>query len=154
MEMGIVKKIVTVALLLVSCHVEFSRAQEGYPEKRVEIILPHAAGGSHDFVSRVLAEKLREYMGQPFLVINKLGASGAIAVNTVATSNPDGYTIYGSAGVSSGYLHLINKNFRKSFKDFTPVAAYGSFPQVIIASKELPVRSLRSVSMTLRHRGA
>jgi tripartite-type tricarboxylate transporter receptor subunit TctC len=149
--MGIFKKGATVAILLVLGHTTYALAQERYPEKRVEIILPHAAGGSNDIINRVLSEKLRGDTGQPFLVINKPGASGVIAANTVATSKADGYTIYGSAGASTGYLHLINLNFNRSFRDFAPVAAFGSFPQIIIVSKNLPVKSLPELAAYIRN---
>ena len=64
-------------------------AQESYPNKPIQIIVPFAAGGSLDFFSRLFTEKFREYLGQPVLVVNKPGATGAIASGYVATSKPD-----------------------------------------------------------------
>ena len=119
-----------------------SWAQETYPNKPIQIVVPFAAGGSLDLITRVVAEKLREYLGQPVLVMNKPGGGQAIGASYVATSKPDGYTIYASSGATFGFVHMLNPNFTWGLKDFTPIAAIGSFPSVIVTRKEVPVKTL------------
>jgi len=97
-----------------------------------------------------LAEKLREYLGQPFIVVDKPGPSGAVAISYVTTSRPDGYNIFAAAGTSAGYLHLTNPSFGYSFRDFLPVAAFARYPQVIIVSKELPVKNLADLAAYIK----
>jgi tripartite-type tricarboxylate transporter receptor subunit TctC len=128
---------IVLCCLLIS--VASSVAQENYPTKPIQIVGPFAAGGSLDLLSRIFSEKLRESLGQPVLVVPKPGANGAIAIEYVATSKPDGYNLYLSSGVSFGFLHVMNQNFSYGLKDFTPIAAVAKFPQVIVAKRDLPV---------------
>jgi tripartite-type tricarboxylate transporter receptor subunit TctC len=118
-----------------------SWAQEGYPNKPIQIIVPFAAGGSLDFFCRLLAEKFRENLSQPVLVVNKPGATGAMASGYVGTSKPDGYNLYASAGASFGYLHIMNPNFSYRLNDFTSIAAFARFLQVVVVHKDLPVKT-------------
>ena len=68
-------------------------AQEVYPNKPIQIIVPFAAGGSLDLSTRLVAERLKEYLGQPVLTVNKPGGGQALGASFVATSKPDGYTV-------------------------------------------------------------
>ncbi len=119
-----------------------SWAQEDYPNKPIQIIVPFAAGGSLDLSTRILAEKLREYLGQPVLAVNKPGAGTALGASFAATSKPDGYTLYASSGATFGFLHFMNANFKYGLKDFAPIAAIGSFPSVVVVYKDVPAKTL------------
>src|ERR1700730_17970499 len=68
-------------------------AQDKYPRKPVKIIVPYAPGGATDIVARVLGEQLRQTLGQSFVVENKPGAFGIIAIEEMARAKPDGYTL-------------------------------------------------------------
>jgi len=68
-------------------------AQDKYPSKPVKIIVPYAPGGATDIVARILGEQMRQILGQPFVVENKPGANGIIAINELVGSRPDGYTL-------------------------------------------------------------
>src|ERR1700726_1929070 len=65
----------------------------GYPPGPVKILVPYAPGGATDIVARVLAEQLHEMLGQIFVVENKPGAFGIIAIQELAKAKPDGYTL-------------------------------------------------------------
>lgn len=67
--------------------------QAPWPQQPVKIIVPYSPGGTVDFSARQIAQKLTEQLGQPFVVENKVGASGTIGVAAVAKSAPDGYTL-------------------------------------------------------------
>src|SRR4051812_38224426 len=64
-----------------------------YPMRPVRMVVPLAAGGGLDFVARLTGESLARAMGQPFVIENKPGAGGMLGIETVARSQPDGYTL-------------------------------------------------------------
>src|SRR5437016_4898442 len=64
-----------------------------YPDRPVKIIAPSAPGGGFDFVGRVLADKLPEQLGQPFVVENRAGAGTLLGTQVAATAAPNGYTL-------------------------------------------------------------
>src|SRR5262249_51453180 len=68
-------------------------AQDKYPSKPVKIVVPYAPGGATDIISRVVGEQMRQNLGQPFVVENKPGAFGILALEEMARSRPDGYTL-------------------------------------------------------------
>jgi tripartite-type tricarboxylate transporter receptor subunit TctC len=122
-------------------------AQEAYPTKPVQIVVPFAAGGSLDLINRILGEKFREYWGQPVVIANKAGANGAVGMAFVASNKPDGYNIYAAAGASMAYINLTNQSVTRTIlDDFTSVGAYANYPLVILANKDLPVKELRELA--------
>src|SRR5262245_53484554 len=68
-------------------------AQAGYPNKSIRVVVPYAPGGLTDVVARHYAEQLRKDLGQNIVIENKPGANGIIAIEAMARSRPDGYTI-------------------------------------------------------------
>ena len=70
-----------------------AQAQSDYPKQQIRILVGFPAGGSTDVLARVLAQEARKALGQDLIVINKGGAAGALAINEVIASPPDGYTI-------------------------------------------------------------
>jgi tripartite-type tricarboxylate transporter receptor subunit TctC len=100
-----------------------ANAQDNYPNRPVKIIAPQAPGGGVDLVARIIADKLRLAMGQPFVVENQAGAGGAIATQMAARAQPDGYTLM------IGYVatHATNPAVKRNLgydavNDFTPIA--------------------------------
>ncbi|MXP63540.1 tripartite tricarboxylate transporter substrate binding protein [Roseomonas sp. M0104] len=81
-----------------------ARAEGGWPERTVVLVVPYAPGGSNDVVARLLAPKLQALLGQTIVVENRAGAGGAIGTAQVARSAPDGYTLL----VSSASNHVMN----------------------------------------------
>ena len=117
-------------------------AQQDYPNRPVQIVVPFAAGGSLDLSTRLLAEKLKDILGQPVLTINKPGGGQALGASFVATSKPDGYTVYASSGATFGFMHALNPSVTHRLHDFAPIAAIGSFPSVTVVRKEVPAKTL------------
>src|SRR5712671_1539366 len=119
-------------------------AQENYPSRPVKIIAPQAPGGGVDLVARIIADRLRVAMGQPFLVENQAGAGGAIATQLTARAAPDGYTLM------IGYVatHATNPAVKRNLsydavKDFTPIAMLGGTPNVLVVARAVPVNTLQ-----------
>src|SRR5499427_3644238 len=83
--------ILTSALCLALAGAAF--AQDKYPSKPVKVLVPYAPGGATDIITRVVGEQLRQSLGQPFVVENKAGAFGLLALEEMAKSRPDGYTL-------------------------------------------------------------
>jgi tripartite-type tricarboxylate transporter receptor subunit TctC len=106
----------------------------GYPERPVRIIVPFAAGGPSDLTARLMGDKLREALGQTFIVENRGGAGGNLGIAQVARSAPDGYTLL---VVSSAFV--VNPGLYRNmpydpFKDFAPIAALDTSPNVFVAT--------------------
>ena len=119
-------------------------AQDSYPNRPVKIIAPQAPGGGVDLVARIIADKLRLALGQPFMVENQAGAGGAIATQMAARAQPDGYTLM------IGYVatHATNPAVKRNLgydaiKDFTPIAMVGGTPNVLVVARALPVNTLQ-----------
>ena len=115
---------------------------QAYPSKPVRIIVPYAPGGTVDAVARTLAVRLSEQMGQPFVVENRAGASGAIGSDVVAKSPADGYTLLMQASTFVANVLLVKGQPYDLEKDFTPVANLGSVPLVMLAYPGLPFKNL------------
>ncbi len=119
-------------------------AQDNYPSRPVKIIAPQAPGGGVDLVARIIADKLRVAMGQAFVVENQAGAGGAMATQTAARAQPDGYTLM------IGYVatHATNPAVKHNLgydavKDFTPIAMLGGTPNVLVVARAVPVNTLQ-----------
>ena len=113
-----------------------------YPSRPITIIVPFAAGGPGDTLTRILAERMRASLGQPVIVDNVGGAAGRIGTGRVARSAPDGYTVgYGSAAthMANGAVYSLSYDV---LKDFKPVSLLASTPQLIVAKKTMPANNL------------
>jgi tripartite-type tricarboxylate transporter receptor subunit TctC len=122
------------ALALVASALCRRATAAGYPERPVRIIVPFAAGGPSDLTARLMGDKLREALGQTFIVENRGGAGGNLGIAQVARSAPDGYTLL---VVSSAFV--VNPGLYKQvpcdpFKDFAPIAALDTSPNVFVAT--------------------
>lgn len=122
-------------------------AQEKYPEKPVNLVVPYPAGGAVDVVGRLLGQKLAESLGRPVVVDNKPGFSGNIGAQFVARAAPDGYTVLMAALTSySINAALLQKSNGYSLTgDFTPVAIVGNLPIVLLVSHDLPANSVQEL---------
>lgn len=124
----------------------FAQAQD-YPNRAVTLVVPFAAGGSTSIIARVLAQKLEQRLGKPFVVENRPGSGGMTAVSAVAHGTPDGYTLM----MASSTALAINVNVRKVLpydprKDVTPIALVARMPYVLVVNPELPVRSVADLT--------
>ena len=137
----------TSIFLFVACLASMSfqssrAAEDDYPVKPIQLVIPFAAGGSVDITGRILAQKLKDYLGQSIVIVNRPGAGSAVAARFVAGSAPDGYTIYLSSGSTFGFLHLLVPGFTYQVKDFAPIAAVAINPSVFAVHADVPVKSL------------
>lgn len=132
-----------IAASVVVLHSAGAGAQTPYPSRPVRLIAPYAAGGAVDTVARTVGQQLSQRMGQPFVVENRVGASGAIGVDHVAKSAPDGYTILLNFGPSHHTIQLFTKSVPYNpVKDFTPISIVGTAPQVVVVHPSLAVKTV------------
>lgn len=119
-------------------------AQERFPSKPVKLVVGYPAGGSVDFVARLLADVLAQKLETPVVIENIGGAAGAIGAARVAASPPDGYTLLvGSSNelVGTGVLNREQKYDGR--RDFTPLGLLATGPMVLLASPGSGVKSLQ-----------
>jgi tripartite-type tricarboxylate transporter receptor subunit TctC len=120
-----------------------ARAADAWPARAVTIVVPYAAGGSTDVMGRLLAQRLNEKLGQPFVVENKSGASGNIGATAVARSPADGYTILLATNSQAALNKLLYRNLAYDpTGDFTPVALIADIPQLVVVRSDLGVNSV------------
>ena len=129
-------------LLLLACLVGSAAAQE-YPSKNVRLIAAAAPGGNPDVLARLLAAKLSDAFGKPFVVENIPGAGGVVAAEQVARAAPDGHTLMlGDSGAMAINVALNPKLSYSPLKDFTLITALAAVPTVLVTNPSLPASSL------------
>jgi tripartite-type tricarboxylate transporter receptor subunit TctC len=118
-------------------------AQDSYPARPVRILVPYAPGGVTDIIARHLAPRLQDALGQPFIVENKPGASGNLALEAVAAAAPDGYTIF----IGNVSTNAINENTfaqtlrTKPSRDLVGIGKLVETPHVLAAAISFPPNS-------------
>src|SRR5437016_7110034 len=121
-----------------------SALAQDYPSRPVKIIVPYAPGGSTDIIGRIVAQRLTESLGQSFLVDNRPGASGNLALEAVAKAPPDGYTLL----VGNVSTNAINENTFaqqlsiKPSRDLVGVAKLIEIPHMVVAAPNFPPNSI------------
>jgi len=130
------------ALLLAASVISLAAAQP-YPAKPVRLIVPFPAGGPADIFGRFLAQGMSARLGQPVLVENVSGMSGALGVDRAAKSPADGYTLalISSSAASIGPFAMANMPFDPG-KDLTLISTAVRVPEVIAVNPSLPVNTL------------
>ena len=117
---------------------------QGFPTKPIRLIAPFSAGGALDLIARGVGQKLAESMGQPVLVENRAGASGAIGSDAVAKSAPDGYTLLLGATTTHGINPALNPKVPYDpVKDFTPICLVATIPHILVVNPAVPASSLQ-----------
>ena len=124
-----------------------ARAQsQPYPNRLITIVVPFGAGSGSDVTARIVAQLLGPALGCNILVENKVGATGMIAANSVAQSAPDGYTLmYATNSTHGSNPSLFKAMTYNPVRDFAPVGRLGAFAQVLVASAQLPVRTVQEL---------
>lgn len=117
-----------------------------YPDHPVKIIVPYPAGGTSDILARLVASRLEQRLGKPFVIENRAGASGMIGAGAVAQAAPDGYTLVlgtiSSHGINASVFKTMSYD---AVRDFAPVTIIASTPNVLMVHPSLPVQNVKEL---------
>jgi tripartite-type tricarboxylate transporter receptor subunit TctC len=118
-------------------------AQAAYPSRTIKLIVPYPAGGTTDFLGRLVADQLKSGLGATVIVENKPGAGTTLGADQVAKADPDGYTLL----MATSTTLAINKTLYKKLaydpvKDFTPIALIAGVPFALIINPSIPAKTL------------
>jgi tripartite-type tricarboxylate transporter receptor subunit TctC len=122
-----------------------SALAQAYPSRPITIICPFPAGSPVDTVARIVSERMKASLGQPFVIDNITGGGGTIGVARAARAAPDGYTVSVgnfSSHVVAGAIYPVQYD---ALKDLEPVALLASNPQLIVSTNALPARGLQDL---------
>jgi tripartite-type tricarboxylate transporter receptor subunit TctC len=123
---------------------------QSYPSRPITMIVPFAVGGPLDVVGRIMAEAMRESLGQPVIIEDVAGAAGSIGVGRLVRAAPDGYTIgIGNNGtnVFNGAMYALQYDLAK---DLQPIGLLASTPQLIVARKTMRANDLNGLIAWLK----
>jgi len=122
-----------------------ARAQEGFPNRPIRLVVPFVPGGVTDSSGRLIADFLSRRLGQQVVVDNKPGAGGAIGSDIVAKAVPDGYTLL----LATSSTHSIGPSFGAAklpydaVADFTPIAHVGDAPSIMLVPNTAPAKTVK-----------
>jgi len=135
-----VRKIVFLILLQVVAWPSFAQP---YPAKPIRVVIPWPAGGPTDVLGRVFAERLSKVLGQPLVLDNRAGASGAIGADVVTRAAPDGYTVMVQSMTNQAMFPATIKNLRfDPIADFEPITQIAASPMIIVAHPSFPATNM------------
>ena len=116
-------------------------AQE-FPTKPIELVIPYAAGGSHDLTARALTSVAHQYLGQPMLVVLKPGGGGAVGSQAVIRAKPDGYTLM-LGGTGPNTIFALVQKAPIGPDNFTAIARINYSPAVFAVKADAPWKTFR-----------
>ena len=128
----------------------FGRAQAGYPNRPIRMIVPWPPGQATDLIGRVVGQRVSEQIGQPIVPENRAGAGGMIGTDAAAKAAPDGYTILmGSTGPITT-APLVQRTPYDPERDFLPVAMFGVNAYLLTVTDRFPARDMAEFVQKLR----
>ena len=114
-----------------------------YPSRPVTIVVPFAAGGGSDLLARLVAQKLEEKLGKPFIIENRPGAATTLAAMQVVRAVPDGYMLMQATSSTMAINVSMSKKLAyEPLKDLVPIALLSSSPFFLVVNKDSPLQSV------------
>lgn len=113
-----------------------------WPSRPITLVIPYPPGGTSDVVGRQLGQRLREELGQTFIIENKVGAATAIGATAVARAPKDGYTLLLSAGTTFTVIPHLNDKLQYKLEDFEPVATVCTVPFAFVVKRDFPAKTM------------
>jgi len=139
------KRLRSLLVLAAAAWIGGAAAQE-FPTRPVRVVVPYAAGGLPDTMTRIAAPRLVEMLGQQFVVDNRPGAGGISGCELVARATPDGYTLLiADVGQTAINPAVYSKLPYDTLRDFAPVSLMGTSAQFLVAHASVPANTLREL---------
>jgi len=130
-----------------------AHAQGEYPSRPVRVIVGFPPGGGVDLTARPLLAKMQERLGQQFVVENRGGANGNIALEAAARATPDGYTLFFGNGGNLAINHALYANLPfDTLRDFAPIAQVVQVPLAVTVPADFPARTIQDFIALARAR--
>src|SRR5258708_6220016 len=131
------------AVAAVLCAMTFGAAAQTYPGKPVRLVVPYPAGGPVDILGRIVAQRLSDSLGQPFVVDDRPGAGGTLGSDLVAKAPPDGTTLV----VGNNATHATNESLYPdlpyaTLRDFAPISLVATVTNLAVLHPRMPARSI------------
>ncbi len=146
------KRLVVAAVIAAAAGVAGAAAQT-YPTRSITMVVPFAAGGPTDTIARIMAEGMRQALGQTVIIENTTGAAGSIGVGRVARAAPDGYTI----GIGHWSTHVVNAAVYPLqydvLNDFEPISLIATNPQLVVSKNAVPAKDLKELIAWIKQNG-
>jgi tripartite-type tricarboxylate transporter receptor subunit TctC len=123
-------------------------AQDKFPSKPVKLLVPYAPGGATDIVARIVGEQMRQILGQSFVVENKPGAFGIIAIEEMTRARPDGYTLQiGNVSTNAITPVIVPEKMKINYeRDVTPVSNLIDVPAfLVITNTNFPIKDVKEL---------
>lgn len=124
----------------------YSASARAKSDQPIHIVVPYAGGGTIDAIVRMVAEKMRDELGQPVVVDNKPGANGIVGSSYVAQAKPDGLTLLAGGTGPVSLNVLLRKNLAYSIKSFDPVAMLFDGPLSITVPSKIGIESVKGLT--------
>ena len=122
-----------------------SAPADDYPNRPIKLVIPYAVGGGSDTVARIMSPHLKNILNQPIVMENKGGVGSTLGTDSVAKSEPDGYTLLINTDVIAIMPLLFKKLNFDPQKDFIPISFITSAPIVLAANPDFPVNSVKEL---------
>jgi len=126
---------------LISFLVAGAALAQAYPNRPVRIVVPWPPGQATDIAARVVAEKLQQQLGQPFIADNRPGAGGSIGTDAVAKASPDGYTLLAASSGPISIMPSLQKVPYDPLKDLQPVSLIAMAPFALVTHPSFPAKN-------------
>jgi tripartite-type tricarboxylate transporter receptor subunit TctC len=123
---------------------------QAYPSKPVKVLVAFPPGGPVDIIARLIGPKMSELLGQPFVVENKVGASGNVATGEVARSTPDGYTLLTHSSAYAVNPTLFSNPGYDPVKDLLAIAVVAQQANIVLVNASFPARTLDELKSAMQ----
>jgi len=147
MRRGIVAAVAAAGIFAGLIGAAQAQATDSYPDRPIKVVVPAAAGGVTDTPARVVTNRMRENLGQTFVVENQGGAGGILGSESVKRAPPDGYTLLYVNAATHGLLPALKKSMPyDAMKDFVPIVMAVRAPLAIVVRRESPYKTLADLA--------
>jgi len=131
------------AILIAALAFAGAASAQQYPNRTVRVIVPWPPGQATDLAARIVAQKLQDALGQPFVADNRPGAGGAIGTDAVAKAAPDGYTLLAASSGPISIMPVLQKTPYEPLKDLAPISLIGRTPFALVVNPSFPAANAK-----------